>query len=253
MLTKSYLTDMPAPASDAFTPRGVSGSLFSQKRLGECVMTTWGNAASKLKSAYAVGLLILLVGIAPAHPAAAGEGNASGFVAGLGSQAIQIMKDAELSAADRLERFGALMNENFNLPKIARIVLGRYWEGTSDIERQQFTNAFADYTARIYSTRFADYSGESFRVIKQRAESETMTVVNTEITRLAGGQSIKVDWSVEKTPAGYKVTDISAGGASLARAQREEFSSAVQRSGGSVSNLIQQLRTKVSELATSAH
>lgn len=214
-------------------------------------MTTRGNAATKLRSVYALGLLILLVGMAPAHPAAAGD--ASGFVAGLGSQAIDIMKDAELSAADRLQRFGALMNENFDLPKIARIVLGRYWEGTSDIERQQFTDAFADYTARIYSTRFGDYSGESFRVIKQRAESETMTVVNTEITRLAGGQSIKVDCSVEKTPAGYKVTDISAGGASLARAQREEFSSAVQRSGGSVSNLIQRLRTKVSELATSAH
>ena len=214
-------------------------------------MTTWENAASKLKSIYALGFLILLVGIAPARPAAAGD--ASGFVAGLGSQAIHIMKDAELSAADRQQRFGALMNENFDLPKIARIVLGRYWEGTSDIERQQFTNAFADYTTRIYSTRFADYSAESFRVIKQRAESETMTVVNTEITRLATGQSINVDWSVEKTLTGYKVTDISAGGASLARAQREEFSSAVQRSGGSVSNLIQQLRTKVTELAASAH
>jgi ABC-type transporter MlaC component len=42
-------------------------------------------------------------------------------------------------------------------------------------------------------------------------------------------------------------------GVSLARAQREEFSSAVQRSGGSVSDLIQQLRSKVTELAASAH
>jgi len=78
-------------------------------------------------------------------------------------------------------------------------------------------------------------------------------VVTTEITPLATGQPINLDWSVTKTLDSYKVTDISAGGASLTRAQREEFSSAVQRSGGSVSNLIQRLRTKVTELATSAH
>jgi phospholipid transport system substrate-binding protein len=213
-------------------------------------MTPWKNAAATRKALYTLGVLVLLVGAAPAHRAAA-AGDASGFIAGLGNQAIHIMKDGELSGADRQRRFEALMSEDFDLPKIARSVLGRYWQGTSDSERQQFTDAFADYMAQMYSARFADYSAESFRVIKQRAESETTTLVSTEITPLASGQPITVDWSVAKTLDSYKVTDISAGGASLTRAQREEFSSAVQRSGGSVSNLIQRLRTKVTELATS--
>jgi ABC-type transporter MlaC component len=213
-------------------------------------MTTWENAAFTWKAARRLSFILLLAGAAPAHPAAAG--NASGFIADLGSQATHIMKDAELSAADRQQRFQALMTEDFDLPKIARSVLGRYWQGTSDTEREQFTSAFAEYMGRMYSARFADYSAESFRVIKQRAESETTTVVSTEITLLATGQSIDVDWSVAKTLDSYKVTDISAGGASLTRAQREEFSSAVQMSGGSVSNLIQRLRMKVTELATAA-
>jgi phospholipid transport system substrate-binding protein len=214
-------------------------------------MTIWANAASTRKTLYTLSFLALLVGAAPAHPAAA-AGDASGFITDLGSQAIHIMKDGQLSAADRRLRFQSLMSEDFDLPKIARSVLGRYWQGTSDSEREQFTSAFADYMAQMYAARFADYSAESFRVIKQRAESETTTVVSTEITLLANGQSIDVDWSVAKTPDSYKVTDISAGGASLARAQREEFSSAVQQSGGNVSYLIQRLRTKVTELATAA-
>lgn len=213
-------------------------------------MTTWENAASTWKAVSTLSFLLLLVGTAPAHPAAAGD--ASGFIADLGSQATHIMKDAELSAADRQQRFQALMTEDFDLPRIARSVLGRYWQGTSDTERQQFTDAFADYMAQMYSARFADYSAESFRVIKQRAESETTMVVSTEITHLPTGQPINVDWSVAKTLDSYKITDISAGGASLTRAQREEFSSAVQRSGGSVSRLIQRLRSKVTELATAA-
>jgi phospholipid transport system substrate-binding protein len=214
-------------------------------------MTIWANAASTRKTLYTLSLLALLVGAAPAHPAFA-AGDASGFITDLGSQAIHIMKDAKLSAKDRQLRFETLMSEDFDLPKIARSVLGRYWQGISDSEREQFTSAFADYMAQMYAARFADYSAESFRVIKQRAESETTTVVSTEITVLASGQSIDVDWRLAKTPDSYKVTDISAGGASLTRAQREEFSSAVQQSGGNVSYLIQRLRTKVTELATAA-
>lgn len=210
-------------------------------------MTTWKNAASTWKAVYALSFLLLLAG--PAHAA----GDASGFIADLGSQAIHIMKDAELSAADRQQRFGVLMNEDFDLPKIARSALGCCWRETNDTERQQFTDALADYLTQVYASRFADYSAQSFRVTKQRAEGENTTVVSTEITRLATGQPIDVDWRVVKTVEGYKVTDLSSGGISLSQVQREEFSSAVQRNGGSVSNLIQQLRTKVTELATSAH
>jgi ABC-type transporter MlaC component len=50
-------------------------------------------------------------------------------------------------------------------------------------------------------------------------------VVSTQITRLATGGQIVLDWSVEKTPESYKVIDLSAGAASLARAQQEEFGS----------------------------
>jgi phospholipid transport system substrate-binding protein len=212
-------------------------------------MTMRETAASKWTAVCTASLLLLLVGTAPARPAAAGD--ASGFIAELGSRAIHIMNDAEISSADREQRFRALMNEDFDLPKIARSVLGRYWQETSDTERRQFTDAFADYMARLYAARFADYSARSFRVIKQRSEGEAATVVSTQITPVASGQPINVDWTVARSADGYKVTDISADGASLSQAQREEFSSAVQRSGGHVSDLIQQLRTKVTELATS--
>lgn len=214
-------------------------------------MTT-GHPTHKLTTAASLGCLLLLASTALASPARA-AGDAGGFVAALGSQAIHLMKDASLPPESRQERFGALMKEDFDLPKIARIVLGRYWQGTSDTERQQFSDAFADYTVRMYSARFADYSANSFRVVGQRAQGETVTVVSTEITPLASGQPIGLEWRVESTSGGYKVTDISAGGASLALAQREEFASAVEHSGGSVSSLIQKLRMRTTELATIAH
>jgi ABC-type transporter MlaC component len=86
-------------------------------------------------------------------------------------------------------------------------------------------------------------------VTTQLATSETTTVVSSEITRASTGEPINLDWVVAKTPGSYKVIDIAAGGMSLSRAQREEFSSVIHRSGDSVSNLIQQLQTKSTEMA----
>lgn len=216
-------------------------------------MTT-SHPTHKLTTAFGLGCFLLLASTALTSPARAdGDPGAGAFVAELGNQAIHLMKDASLSAEDRQQRFGTLMKAEFDLPKIARIVLGRYWQGTSDTERQQFTDAFADYTVRMYSLRFADYGTDTFRVIGQRAQGETATVVSTEITPVASGKPVAVEWRVEGSAGGYKVVDISAGGASLALAQREEFASAVEHSGGSVSDLIQKLRVRTTELATAAH
>ena len=212
-------------------------------------MTTHRTATSKRTSAYGK-LSLLAILLVAAVPALAAD-DASGFVADFGSHAIAIMQDPGASAADRQHRFQTLLADDFDLPKIAQFVLGSYWQKANETERQQFTTAFANYMTGVYSTRFAEYSPKSFRVTTQFAKNETTTVVSSEITRVATGKEIDLDWVVTKTPGSYKVTDITAGGMSLSRAQREEFSSVVHRSGDSVSNLIRQLQMKATELAAS--
>lgn len=210
-------------------------------------MTPHGTIVSLRKPACALGVLfLLLAGTAP--PARAAD-DASGFVADLGRQAIAIMKDPGLSPADRQQQFRALMATDFDLPKIAQFVLGSYWQKANDTEKQQFVTAFGDYMTGVYSTRFGEYSAQSFRVTAQLSKNETTTVVSSEIIRVATGEEIDLDWIVAKTPDSYKVTDITAGGMSLSRAQREEFASVVHRNGDNVSNLIKQLQVKSTELA----
>jgi phospholipid transport system substrate-binding protein len=215
-------------------------------------MTPDRTAPPKRKAAYTLSLLLLLlVGAAPLSAARAAD-DASGFIAGLGSHAIAIMQDTAISPAERQRRFRTLMAEDFDLPKIAQFVLGSYWPKTSDSERQQFTSTFGDFMAGIYSTRFAEYSAQSFRVTSQRVESEMTTVVSSEIVRAATGEELDLDWIVAKTPDSYKVTDITAGGMSLSRAQRDEFASVVHRNGDNVSNLIRQMQVRSTDLAAVA-
>jgi phospholipid transport system substrate-binding protein len=200
---------------------------------------------------HTLGLTLLLALGAPAQRAAAAT-DPGAFVEELGSDALKAMQDQALSPADRVNHFGVLVRKDFDLPRIARFVLGRYWRDASEGDRAEFTDRFSDYMVKMYSQRFASYSGETFRVVKQRPENETTTLVGTEITRSSTGEPVAVGWRVAKTPEGYKITDIDVGGVSLVLAQRDEIASAIQQNGGSLPGLFRQLRKKMDELELSA-
>jgi phospholipid transport system substrate-binding protein len=183
--------------------------------------------------------LLLLTGVAaPTY----GAGDASAFVRELALQALRSGSDKSLSAADRQRAFEKLLDEDFDLPRIARFVLGHYWQEAKDSERQEFVAVFRDYMVRAYSERFTEFNGESFRVVRQRAESATSALVFTEITRSATGQVVEVEWRVASGD-GYRVLDMSIDGMSMVLVQREEFASAMQRSGAGVPSLIQLIKT----------
>jgi phospholipid transport system substrate-binding protein len=193
---------------------------------------------------YGLGLLLVANLAAPCY-AADDPGAPSTFIAQLARQALRSANDKTLSSIDRQRRFEGLLDKDFNVPRIASFVLGRYWQTASDGERQEFTAVFRDFLARSYSQRFAEYSGEPFRVLRQRAESATSTVVYTEVDRPDTDQPLEVDWRVADHD-GYRIDDVSIAGISMALTQREEFSSFLQRNGGSVSRLIRQLQVKMS-------
>jgi len=131
------------------------------------------------------------------------------------------------------------------VPRISSFVLGRYWQKASDAERQSFSAVLRDFLVRIYSRRFTDYDGPSFRVVGQRAESATSALVYSEIGQSASGQPVKVEWSVVDSDR-YRVIDMSVAGVSMVLAQREEFMSALERNGGDLSGLVRQLQAKTS-------
>jgi phospholipid transport system substrate-binding protein len=203
------------------------------------------------KPVHALGAILILLAGAAAAPAAKAADDASQFITNLGRHAVAIIGEPDISAADRQRQFQALMAEEFDLPKIAQFVLGGSWQNATETQRQQFSAAFGDYMTGIYSIRFAEYNAQSFRVTTELARSPTMTVVSSNITNVATRKEIELDWIVAKTPDSYKVIDVTTGGVSLSGAQREEFSSVVDRNSGDLSSLIRQLQTKSTEIAAS--
>jgi len=184
--------------------------------------------------------LVLMAGtlatpvLAAADPAA--------MIKDLGNRALEVLgKNA--SPAQRVARFHELFREDFDVPGIARFVLGRYWKTSTPEQQEEFVKLFEDYIALVYSSQLAAYSGETLKVTGSRPEPEG-AVVASEIVRPTGTPPVKVEWHLTDRNGAYKISDVAVDGISMAVTQRSEFAAVIQRNGGQVQGLINQLREK---------
>jgi phospholipid transport system substrate-binding protein len=191
-----------------------------------------------------IGLIALGL-MTPRHAVHADAAGASQFIDNLVNSALRVLADRSASEAAREQTFQRLLSENFDIPRIARFVLGRYWTGASEQDRRKFIDTYREFIIRSYAARFSEYSGETVKVTSSRPEGANYTVVNSEIIHPSGEPPVKVSWRVRNSGDSYKVVDVDVEGVSMMLAQREEFTSVIERTGGTVGGLIQAIQQKL--------
>jgi phospholipid transport system substrate-binding protein len=195
---------------------------------------------------------LVALGLAAATAIAAPAADAPGFINDLLGKALQSLNDKQLSVQQRDKEFRDVLDQDFDMPRIARFVLGRYWNAADEQQRQNFQKLFEDYMVKAYGERFSQYSGEQVKVTGSRPESDTVTMVSSQIFRPNGAPPAKVDWRVRKgSDGGFKIVDIDIEGVSMLLTQREQFSSVIQRNGGDVTGLNKTLEEKLASGDTS--
>src|SRR5260370_33054456 len=93
--------------------------------------------------------------VAPGAPAA----DATLFMNELWSRAVEVLT-RKISPTVRQARFRELFDADFDVPGIARFVIGRYWRSASQHEAQEFLRLFEDYVVFVYSARLPAFRGE---------------------------------------------------------------------------------------------
>jgi phospholipid transport system substrate-binding protein len=176
---------------------------------------------------------LLAATTAAPFPAAAAAGPDE-FIRNLGNQAIEVIRSGA-SPDQKSAYFHRALHQDFDLSSISRFVLGPYWRGASEAERQQFKDLLEAHLVRFYGQRLAEYHGEGLRVLGSRAEPEG-AIVSSEIVR-PQGPPIKVDWRLTTRNGVYKITDVTVDGVSMALTQRSEFAGLIQRNGGQLAGL----------------
>jgi phospholipid transport system substrate-binding protein len=163
------------------------------------------------------------------------------LISDIGEQAISFLADENLSDSAREEAFRELLINNFDMKTIGRFVLGRYWRTATPEQKDEYFDLFEDMVIKTYSKRFSEYSGQKLVVTGSRDENGADKLVTSLVK--GGGSDISVDWRVrEKSDGSHKIVDVIVEGVSMSVTQRSDFSSVIQRGGGNIEALLQQLR-----------
>jgi len=203
---------------------------------------------SSLFSAVALALTLLC---GQAHAMQAGDPSA--LINQLVGQAINVIVDKNSTQAVREQKFRTLLQTGFDIPRISRFVLGRYWNAANDDQRKQFSELFEDWIVRTYAARFGQYTGEKIQLVGTRNEGPTTTVVVSQFVSPSGAPPAKVEWVVRKTgDNNYSVVDVSVEGVSMALTQRDEIAAVADRNGGTVDGLNRAMQDKIKSAPTAA-
>ena len=190
----------------------------------------------------ALGALVLLVLV---HTTPASAANPADFVKDMGDKAFASLSEPGLTQEERAKRFRVLLNDAFDLPRIARFTLGRYWRTATDAEKTEFVELFEKFVIQAYSTRFQDLSGKKLNVIQAREVSASQALVLSEIL-IPGKPAVKINWRVRSKDEAHKIVDVMVEGISMSITQRDEFAAVIRQTGGKVDGLIEALRRKTS-------
>ena len=176
--------------------------------------------------------------------------DARNFVEKLGERAINELTPEDVSDADRVKRMRALLADAFDMPTIAKFVLGIYWRRATEEERSEFLELYQTVVAHSYSRLFKDYAGGIFLVDKERPAPGGGVIVYGRISRLSD-EPILVEMLVKKAGNRFKTMDIKVAGVSIPFTHRKEYSAIIRRRSGKVSGLLSALRKKASVLEQS--
>jgi len=156
-----------------------------------------------------------------------------------------IAKDKEIRGGNRAKLIG-LINEkvlpHFNFVSMSALAMGQSWNKATPDQKKRVTDEFKTLLVRTYASALASYSDQKFDFRPLRAKpNDTDVTVNVRVLQ-PGTQPVPIDYSMEKTPSGWKVYDVMVGGVSLVANYRTEFNNLVRESG--VDGLIKNLSAK---------
>lgn len=191
-------------------------------------------------AAFGAFVLFVLVHTTPVSAA-----NSASFVKDMGDKAFASLGEAGLTDEERATRFRRLLNDAFDLPRIARFTLGRYWRTATDDEKKEFFELFQKFIIQSYTARFQDLSGRKLNVIQAREVSASQALVLSEIL-IPGKPAVKINWRVRSKDEVHKIVDVMVEGISMSITQRDEFAAVIRQTGGRVGGLIKALRRKTS-------
>ena len=172
------------------------------------------------------------------------------LVKGISSEVVEIIrKDKDIQSGNTkkiVDLVETRVLPHFNFNRMTAYAVGVNWRRASPEQQKLLIDEFKTLLVRTYSTALASYKNQVIDFKPLRAQAgDTEVKVRSEIKQ-RGAQAITLDYSMEKTPAGWKVFDVEVGGVSLVANYRETFTNEIRNAG--IDGLIKTLSNKNKQL-----
>ena len=159
------------------------------------------------------------------------ESNAEAFVLKLTDEAKIIFNDKSLNKDSRLKKLNDLSSKYLDLDALASYTLGDYREKATNSEKENFNKLFREYFIKNISSKLNDFADQDLKIIDSKKINENNIIVSTKIFSKKDAQEIAVEWRIYIKDSKLLARDLVVEGLSLARTQKEEFSSIIASKG----------------------
>ena len=164
------------------------------------------------------------------------------FIDELVTDAIKILGDKNISKADKSKKIENIALENVDISALGMYTLGSIRKTLDQNNLERYKDLFEKYFIKSLTSRLTDYSDQKFEVLNADQKSETYTIVSSKIIESSSQPEIKINWRVyTKDSAKPLIRDLIVEGLSLAKTQKEEFSSILNSNNNDINILFLKL------------
>ena len=164
------------------------------------------------------------------------------FVEELVNEAISKLSDKNLSKKEKANFITSVALENVDINALGLYTLGDLRKSTDTNIIARYQKTFEKYFLKSLTSRLSDYSSSKFEVIDAEKKSSNYTIVKSKIISNDNKPEIKIDWRIyTKDLEKPLIRDLIVEGLSLARTQKEEFSSILSSNNNDINILISKL------------
>ena len=148
------------------------------------------------------------------------------------------------SKEEKIEKLKQIASETVDIRGIGDYTLGAYRKSVSEDEKKEYEILFEKYFLKSFASRLAEYSNPEIEVVSKEKLNENYTMVSSKLVATEQRPEVKIDWRIyTKKPQNPLIRDLIIEGLSLARTQKEEFSSIIQSNDGDINALFDTLRS----------
>ena len=148
----------------------------------------------------------------------------------------------DFSKEEKISELKLIAKETVDIRGVGFYSLGAARKDLSEDQKKKYSRLFEAYFLKSFSSRLAEYTNPEIDVKGKEILNKNYTIVNSVLIGTSERPEVKIDWRIyTKNPENPLIRDLIIEGLSLARTQKEEFSSILNSNDGNIEALFKSL------------